>query len=526
MMPLDMTSMASARPALKPLRDHQQRAIDGIRQSLSAGHRRPMLALPTGAGKTVIAAHVVAGARRKGKRVAFCVPALSLIDQTLSRFAENGIDPIEMGVIQADHAWRRPHAPVQICSAQTLARRSLPEVDVVVLDEAHMRFEVFEKWMADPAWARVPFIGLSATPWSKGLGKHYDDLIKPTSLAELIDLGLLSPFKVYAPSHPDLAGVKTVAGDYHEGQLAERMDRPQLVADVVSTWLEKGNGEPTLCFATGRAHAQHLRDQFEASGVPVAYVDANTPREERDVIGRDLAAGRVKVVCNIGCLTTGVDWDVRCIILARPTKSPILFVQIIGRGLRTADGKAHCTILDHSDTTLRMGFVTDIDAAQDSLDDGKGKKGKAASKDDEERIPLPKECVKCAGLVPAGMAACPCCGHVAKRPVNVDVVDGQLTEMTTSTKRGAKSEPLVDQVKSLPRQVIWAKLLGYCDEKGKDRKWALANFRSLFDCWPKGLADEPQYCDGVVRAHIRNKALRWAKAQAKIQATEADNASF
>jgi hypothetical protein len=88
--------------------------------------------------------------------VAFGVPSISLIDQTFERFVENGIDPVEMGVIQGDHVWTRPHAPIQICSAQTLARRGLPDVDVAVIDEAHLRFEVYDRWMTESGYGPKP----------------------------------------------------------------------------------------------------------------------------------------------------------------------------------------------------------------------------------------------------------------------------------------------------------------------------------------------------------------------------------
>ena len=202
---------------LRDLYPHQQEALDQLRQSIMAGKSRPLLQAPTGAGKTVLAAHIVTGIRRRMKRVCFVVPSLGLIDQTFDRFVENGIDPADMGVIQGDHHWRRPQAPIQIATAQTLARRDLPEVDFVVVDEAHIRFDVVSDWMA--AKPEVKFIGLSATPWSKGLGKLYDDLIKPVSLSWLIDNGYLSKFRVFAPSKPDLEGVRTVKGDYHEGDL-------------------------------------------------------------------------------------------------------------------------------------------------------------------------------------------------------------------------------------------------------------------------------------------------------------------
>ena len=315
------------------LRPHQNLALGGLRQSVGSGHRRPMLSLCTGSGKTIIAAKAVIGALAKGNPTAFCVPSIGLVDQTAARFISNGIPADDIGIVQGDHAWRRDHARVQICTAQTLARRDLPKSAVVFVDEAHIRFSIYERWMtANPD---TVFIGMSATPWAKGLGRWYDDLIKPIGMQELIDKGYLSKFIAFAPPTVDLTGVHTVAGDFVEDELANLMNKPRLVADIVSTWLERGHGRPTLCFAVNRAHAKSIRDKFEQEGVRCAYVDAFTPREERDDIGVAMAEGVVQVTVNIGCLTTGTDWPhVSCIILARPTKSESLFVQIMGRGLR------------------------------------------------------------------------------------------------------------------------------------------------------------------------------------------------
>jgi DNA repair protein RadD len=258
---------------------HQQLAKDLLRNSLRQGRRRPLLQSPTGSGKTVLAAALVEGALEKGNRVAFTVPRLGLIDQTVERFIEEGIPPQSIGVVQANHHETDRSRPIQVCTLQTLSRRELPDAKLVIVDEAHEKSNFLTSWLGLPDWQDVPFVGLTATPWAKGLGELYDDLLIPTSTAELIDKGLLSPFKVYAPSHPDLTGVKTVDGDYHEGQLSAVMSEAKLTADIVKTWLEKGEDRPTLAFCVDRAHAKKLTDQFEAEkGVSCGYVDAYTDR--------------------------------------------------------------------------------------------------------------------------------------------------------------------------------------------------------------------------------------------------------
>jgi DNA repair protein RadD len=248
-------STASKRKAvgyeLRPLRPHQQRALDDLRLSLARGHRRPMLQAPTGFGKTLAAAHIIQRALDKRKRVAFTVPALSLIDQTVAAFEAEGIR--WLGVMQGIHERTDRDQPVQVCSVQTVARRKRPDVDLVIVDEAHQIHREIFRWMKD--CPGIPFIGLSATPWARGLGKHYDDLIIAATTADLIRDGYLSPFVAFAPSEPDLANVRTVAGDYHEGELADAMDKPVVTGDIVGTWRKRGERSADLDNCRHRAAA-------------------------------------------------------------------------------------------------------------------------------------------------------------------------------------------------------------------------------------------------------------------------------
>lgn len=481
---------------LKVLRQDQEQAIEKLRESLRTGHSRPILQGPTGFGKTVVAAAIVNAASQRKKRMMFVVPKLSLIDQVVQSFYQEGI--VDVGVIQANHEMTDWSQPIQVCSAQTLQRRTLPQADLVMIDECHLHFEFYSKWMLDPAWRKVPFIGLTATPWTRALGAYYDDLVVATTTQELIDAGHLSPFKVFAPTHPDLTGVRTVAGDYHEGELSTAMNKQPLVADIVQTWMQRAFGLPTFCFGVDRAHAKHIQQQFLAANVSCDYMDAYTSRLDREAIKRRFHAGEVRVVTNCDVLTAGIDWDVRCLIIARPTKSIIRHVQCVGRVLRTAEGKDHALILDHSDTHLRLGLVTDIQI--DRLDDGKGN---ATTKD--RKIVLPKECPKCAYLKPPRTAKCPSCGFVASPPPGKPNEDGELQEF----KGKGKKQPTFEE-----KAEVYGALLYIANERGYQKGWAARRYKDRFGVWPRNM-DHIRYMPPAqwLRSWVKSRDIAWAKSK-------------
>lgn len=506
---------------IKELHDHQWQTLDQLWTALRStakgglGKRRVMTQAPTAFGKTVLAARIIEAGLKHKRRMIFSVPALSLIDQTVERFWEDGIR--DVGVIQADHPMTDFSKPVQVASVQTLVRREVQPPDLLIIDEAHRWYDHYAALLgehADPnkpgLWQQVPVIGLSATPWTKGLGKFFDHLIVGARTQDLIDAKFLSPFKVLAPAYPDLTGVQTVAGDYNEGQLATAMMRGTLIADTVQTWIERGERRPTLCFCVDRAHAKAMAERFGEAGVPCGYIDANTPNNERKRLRQLFKDRELEVICNIGVLTTGVDWpEISCLILARPTKSEMLFVQIVGRGLRIADGKTDCLILDHAgihnhpDEKRRLGFVTDIH--HDHLDEGKERAAAKASP------PLAKPCPNCQALKPPRTPVCPHCGHRAQVVSHVDESMGELAEIKPGKRTGSRpAGTTYDE-----RMRAFAMLIGYAGERGYKPGWARHKYEALFarpaprrEDWPPALPP-----DNPMRRWIKSQQIAWAKAQ-------------
>jgi superfamily II DNA or RNA helicase len=327
------------------LRPYQLELVGRFCGMVRDGVHRILAVAPTASGKTVIAAEIIRGYFEAGQRVMVLAHRREIIAQTARWLTDCGLRP---GVIQARLA-DDPTAALQVASVQTLharairsTRLALPAADLLVADECH--HAPARTWRAIiDAYSDAVVLGLTATPCrgdGRGLGSIFEALIEAPQVPELIDGGYLVPTVVYAPTIPDLVGVRVQAGDYVESQLADRMDRPKLVGDIVTQWHRLGEGRRTVVFATGVQHSIHIRDEFRKSGVRCDHLDGSTPKEERDEILLKLRGGVIDVVTNCLVLTEGWDLpDLGCIVLARPTKKMGLYRQMVGRGLRPAPGK-------------------------------------------------------------------------------------------------------------------------------------------------------------------------------------------
>jgi DNA repair protein RadD len=474
---------------MKTLRADQTDTIQNVRCAMRET-RRVIVQGPTGSGKTVIIADIVNKAREKNKKALITVPAISLIDQTVLALASQGI--MDVGVIQAQHPMTDWSRPIQVASIQTLQHRwkeqKMPEADVVLVDEVHRRFDLFSHWMVDPKWLKIPFIGFSATPWSKGLGIFYKRLLVANTIAKLIADKVLVPFRTFAPDTPDLAGVRSQndsngTTDFVAADLDEVMRPKKLVANLVETWKQLANDRPTVCFCCSRAHAEQVQKEFEAAGVGSAYLDCDTPLSERTEVRRRMLRGEIQVVTNCEVIGLGVDWpEVSCIIYARPTMSDIRFVQNIGRGMRAAEGKEDLLILDHSSTTLRLGFVDEVYNFHGALDDGKPKA------ENVQGVLLPKECPACHLLKPPRTAVCPHCGH--KTEAHAEPV---LVERGTLREISSIKDPMAELRKKLPdKPHVFGQLWWWAQKKGYKQGWAAVKTKELFGAFPRAHEPDPE----------------------------------
>lgn len=359
--------------------------------------------MPTGSGKTVVAAAIIERAAKAGRRVLVVTHRREILAQTSLKV------PLDHGLIQAGLNVE-PELPIQIASIQTLWARCmrtdkmpLPSAQVLIVDEAHH--------IAAPTWRGIlenypnaKLVGLTATPCrsdGRGLGNYFNRVIEGPQIPDLIALGHLVRTVYYAPAEPDLRGVETRQGDYVIKQLADRMNRKDLVGDIVSNWYRHGQRRQTLVFCVDVAHSVHVKNEFIASGARAEHLDGTTPREERQAILARLASGEAEVVCNCQVLTEGFDLPViGCIVLARPTKQLGLFRQMAGRGLRPAPNKNNLILIDHSGAVYRHRLLEDrIEWTLEVTERAENPTHAARSRQTTSRL---IECTQCAALRTAG----------------------------------------------------------------------------------------------------------------------------
>lgn len=461
---------ASAKfPAPRPFQDT---AHEKLREGARAGNKCQMIMSPTGSGKTYLGMRIIHEALKRGKRAMFVCDRTTLVNQTSEVADKYGLGA--HSVIQSGH-WRYDlRQPFQIASIQTLARRSWPEADVIVIDEAHSMYSAWTNYIQD---CDANVIGLSATPFSKGLGRLFTNLINAATMHDLTQSGVLVPMRIYSCTKINMEGAETSGGEWKDTAAAQRgMD---IIGDVVTEWQKYAENRKTIIFGATIDHCEEMCRQFNEAGIMAATFTSNTDAFERKALLEEYSkpSSLLRVLISVEALAKGFDVpDVGCVCDCRPLrKSLSTAIQMWGRGLRSSPdtGKVDCILLDFSGNIIR--FADDFSDVYynglDQLDAGE-KLDKTIRRDPEDKEP--SKCPSC-GFSPCGKR-CLSCGH-ERQPTNlIEHLPGSMTEVMIGKQK------LADDRKHLYEQVCTYTRSHGNPETAKQRAWYL--FKDLAGCQP------------------------------------------
>ena len=368
------------------LRPYQQEALDSMLQAESNGISKQLVVLPTGAGKTVLFAQLPI-MRKDSLPMLVLAHRSELLIQAKDKIETINKD-LSVGIEQAEN--KAGYSDVVIASVPTLGRESSSRIEqyprdyfkTIVVDEAHHA--------AAPSYRRILdyfkpdlLLGVTATPQrsdSVRLIDVFQEIVYYKSIQDLIKEGWLSPLVGYrVKTSTDISDVEIQNGEYKQDQLIEAIDNPSRNNSIVTAYNDLANAKKTVVFAAGVDHAGNLGEAFRKNGSSVRVIIGTTPEEERRQILSDFKSGAVTVLVNVGVLTEGFDEpSIEAIILAKPTRSSLLYTQIVGRGTRLFEGKEHCMIIDIADTTrgkkpiglpTLLGMPAEFDLQGQSLTD-------------------------------------------------------------------------------------------------------------------------------------------------------------
>jgi superfamily II DNA or RNA helicase len=401
------------------LRDYQQEAINCIESFWEFGFRKILLFAPTGSGKGVILSYVMQKASDEGKRAIFVVRGRELVKQGSKRLS------CPHGIFMNGHKSNGEN--IQVCSIDTMnSRGHYPEAEIVVIDEAHLCGNDSYRTMA-AAYPDARFMAVTATPWQKESIEHIaEEVVQTCSIETLIEQGFLVGPRYFAPFKPDLSGIKIMGGDYSQKDLQKFMENSAIVGGIIENYEEHVKPRPdskTLCFTSGVKQSKLLVDKFNLAGIPACHMDANTTDDDRKEILSQLESGDIRVVSNVGILTTGVDMPwITDIIDAAPTLSECKYVQKLGRGTRKIPGKDFFFVWDHAGNVHRHGWIQDERPAQI--------KGKPKKPPGDAPV---KTCPQCFAVLPSNASECDNCGYsfsdAMERERRIREEEGKLLEI-------------------------------------------------------------------------------------------------
>lgn len=478
------------------LRNYQKELVESVREEVKKGHKKIIMTLPTGGGKSFIAADIAARSVEKGHKVLILTHMRQLVTQMSLRLSEYGLDS---GFIMAGFE-SELNKSIQIGTIQTYSRRiKLPDeiffinASIVIIDEAHKSMSKTYQTVLSKYTDKI-VIGITATPVlgsGVGLGEFYSVIVDRIGVHGLIDIGQLVPVRYFAPDAPDLSKIKIVRGDYDKKELGDKMSQPKIVGDVYEQWAKVAGGKQTMVFAVNVKHSKYLRDKFLSYGIKAEHLDAHNEDDERSETIRRFRNGDTQVLCNVGLFTEGTDIpEIECISIARPTKSLGLYRQMGGRGLRPSNGKTECILIDHGGCVQRLGFLEE--EIEWSLS-GKEIAYRAKKKKKKEDKILTCDMCQCAFTGPV----CKNCGHkVEDYGKKIASVDAELIELK-KPKQMSKDE----------KRRWYGMIEYYRRSKGTySPGWTAHKYKEKTGVWPKNL-------EGVILIEPDKECLNWLKYQ-------------
>lgn len=364
------------------LRPYQSIAVDSIRAEFRAGRKRVLLVAPTGSGKTTIFSFMAKGAVERGQQTIVMAHRVELVDQISETLTDFGV---EHSFIAAGYPYDR-RAPLHIASVQTLIRKTdkVAAPQFIICDEAHhcLPTNTYGKILSTFHAARV--VGTSATPRrasGEGLGAVFDSMVEGPAVSQLIHAGYLSDFKIYGPPTVNADGLHVRAGEFIQSEVAALIDKPSVMGDAIAHYRKLADGKPAVAFCYSVEHSQATAAAFREAGYKFEHVDGRFGREARLTVVGDFKAGRITGLCSCDLVSEGFDVPrIHCGILLRPTASESLYLQQIGRCLRTDTGKDRATIIDHVGNASRHGLPDeDRDWSLEGREKRAGKAKAAAS---------------------------------------------------------------------------------------------------------------------------------------------------
>lgn len=360
---------------LPDLYSHQKDLRDRTREAMIA-HRRVIMCAPPGTGKTRMAKWILGAsanrepsAKQSGRSL-FVVHRRGLVQNAVDSFNEEPSVPhgVIMSGMETNYGRRVQIASIDTMLSWFVENGSYPSditFDLIVIDEAHSHHSKYAKFLQHHDARREQLgqppsydIGLTATPQAKGLADVYKEIVLGPSTQWLIDNKFLSPFRYFRATQGKLGLLVQKGGEFTKDSEAAAMDG--LAGDLVRDWKQFADGRPTVGFFPRRSHAQDALEQLTAAGLRVAYVDGETPDEERKSIFRALNEHWIDYLCNVQVVERGTDIPrIGCVQLCVAIGSVVRYRQMVGRGSRVHPDKTDCLILDHGGNVLRHGFFED-----------------------------------------------------------------------------------------------------------------------------------------------------------------------